>query len=80
MVRQVIDDAYRSAAIGYTASHVSHTFAARLEVKARGCPELTTEAEGQELTVDGSRSQPTTKCEEQKYEGGGSHRHLHSNP
>ena len=64
----------------YPASHVSHTIAVRLEIKARDCCELTTEAEEQELAVDGSWSHPTASCEEQKYEGGGSHRRLHSSP
>ena len=80
VVRQGIDDEYRTAAIEYPASHVSHTIAARLEIKARGCPELTAEAKGGEPAVDDSGSHPITKCEEQKYEGGGSHRRLHSSP
>ena len=78
VVRQGIDNAYRKAALDYTTSHVSHTVAVRLEIKVRDCPELATEAEGGEPAVDGSGSHPNPKCEEQKYEGGGSHCRLHS--
>ena len=80
VVPQVIDGGYRSAANVNTTSHVSHTLAARREIEARSCCELSTEAEGREPAVDGSGSHPTTKCEEQKYEGGGTYRHLHINP
>ena len=75
-----IENDYRTAAIGYPVTHVSHSVAVRLEIKVRDCPEVTTETEGGEPAVDGSWPQPATKCEERKYEGGGSHRRLHSNP
>ena len=67
VVRQGVDDGYRSGAIDYPASQVSHSVAARLEIKARGCHELATEAEGQELVVDGSVPHPTTNCEEGRH-------------